>query len=107
MVIAADRSEALRNSIRSAGFGEGATDPCGSCAAAITAQPNMAIPNINDSFGEMAANAPAGAAAIAPTAPEIKPSFELASTSSVLLLTTVGIKADRETLYVFCRISTP
>jgi len=88
----------LRNSNLSADLTDVGTEPCGNCAAATTAQPNMAIPNINDSFGEIAASAPAGAAAIAPTAPEISPSFELASTSSVLLLTTVGINAARETL---------
>src|SRR3954463_11485348 len=98
IAIAADRSDALRNSIRSAGFTDLGTAPCGKCTAATTAHPNIPIPNISDNFGEIAARAPAGAAAMAPTAPEIKPSLELASTSSVLLLTTDGINADRETL---------
>jgi len=107
MASAADRSDAFRNSMRSAGFAAAGTDSLGSCPATTTAKQKMAIPNINDNFGEMAASPPAGKAAIAPTAPEIKPSFELASTSSVLLLTTVGISADRETLYVFCNTSAP
>lgn len=44
---------------------------------------------------------PAGTTATAPTRPEIRPSFELASTSSASLRTTVGTSALFEIAYVF------
>ena len=94
---AAERSDALRSSSRSAGCTDLATVPRGRRVAETTPHPNITMPNSSDSFGESAASPPAGAAARAPVAPEIRPSLELASTSSVLLLTTVGISADRET----------
>jgi hypothetical protein len=45
---------------------------------------------------------PAGITATAPMSPEIRPSFELASTNSASLRTTVGTRALLEMAYVFC-----
>ena len=50
-------------------------------------------------------NSPAGPTAARPTNPAMRLSFELASTSSLSLLTTDGTSALREMAYVFCKIS--
>ena len=57
IAVAAERNDALRSSIRSAGCADGATAPFGNFDAAITASPNITMPNSSDSFGEIAANA--------------------------------------------------
>jgi hypothetical protein len=48
---------------------------------------------------------PAGTTATAPVMPEIRPSLELASTSSSCVRTVDGTSADFETMYVFCSTS--
>ncbi len=50
-------------------------------------------------------SSPAGITATTPARPAIRPSFELASTSSRSFRTTAGTSADLEIAYVFCSTS--
>ncbi len=60
--------------------------------------PYQSVAGAPASFSRM----PAGTTATAPVMPEIRPSFEFASTSSSWVRTVDGTSADFDTMYVFC-----
>ena len=70
-----------------------ATTSRGNLVAAMNAATKMAAEYSNVGVGPTSCNSPAGNTAMNPTRPEIRPSFELASTNSSSLRTTEGTSA--------------
>ena len=107
-IIAADASRMPRE--RSSTFsdfcaGLAATTSRGRRRAESVAAPNSSIPT-NSGIDTLALPSNvSGPMAMAPTTPDIRLSFEFASTSSVSLRTTSGTSADFDTAYVFCMTS--
>ncbi len=87
--------------------GVSATTSLGSRRAVMVARPNSTMPITSGMPTAALPRSARGPMASAPTTPEIRPSFEFASTSSSSLRTTVGTSADLETAYVFCITSAP